>query len=165
MSQPYRNTRQTVGQRGFTLVEVGLSLGIFSMMLLMFGAIFPLALRASQMSNDYMQAETLVQQKLDDARQAGYSNLNTTGLQGAQVIDNPQPSGYPSTSGTSTTYSFTSADNLANYFPAGVVGTLTVTPDANAPSGTAYDVSANIAWSGEGNLSRSFSATTKIINR
>lgn len=171
--------RRGRGASGFTIMEVGLALIVFAMMTLMFGAVFPMAIRGAQHGNNYSQAALLAQRKIDQLRSAGYNNLNATALQSASLhlIDSPQPSGYPINSGGATTYSFAAVDNLIGaggfYAPpnTGSVGTVTIgdyhddIADPNTslpPSGNAAQVTVTITWGGRD--PGAYSASALIIN-
>jgi len=157
-------------RRGFTMSEVILALIIFMGMMLMYGAVMPTALHSSQMANDYMQAHLVAQQKIEQIRGAGYSNLSLSSMQGLNIVDATQPTGYPisNPSGFATgaaSYSFTTADSLSSYFPSGATGILTIAPDLNAPTGTCDDIYVTISWRVGGRASSYFTANTKVINR
>lgn len=168
------------GNRGFTLVEVALSLVVLLMIVLVFAATFPLALRAASMGNNYNQAAFLAQHKIDQLRALGWGTIiNSSLLSGAssttdianganldgtdpQIIDNNQ---------TTAPWSFTTTDNLTSFFPTGSTGTLTITPDTNSPncsptvtsSCDVANVTVTITWSGGGLASGSYKTTAKII--
>jgi len=142
-------------QRGFTLLEVTLSLIIFTMMTLMFGAVLPIAVRGANHGNNYSQAAALAQRKIDQLRAAGYSRLFDDGgrngnsaftkLFAQKVVDGQN--GASGAGGGS--YDFTTQDNLTGaggFFPAGSTGTITVVPDAQA-AGVAQ-VTVTITWTG-----------------
>lgn len=129
-------TRQT----GFTLVELAISLFVFGMMLLLFGAIFPVVSKSGQAGSNYGQAALLGQHKIDQIREGGYNNLTAALLVSEKIIDSnadgtPKtaavPAGLP---GGTSAYSFTTVDNLVNngankgYFPAGSTGVLSFGP-------------------------------------
>ncbi len=77
---PTRRFRQ---RHGFTIAEVMLSLTVFTMMTLMFAAVFPMAVRGSMYSSNYAQATMLAQHKMDQLRSAGYDKLNFNPASGA----------------------------------------------------------------------------------
>jgi len=135
------------GQRGFTLVEVMFGMMVFIMMVLIFSAVFPFALRTAEFSNNYSQAALLAQHKIDELQTAGYSRLDYTDLSSLGIID-ASPNASP--------YSFTTVDNLdgggANhgYFPVGSTGTITIvdyhTMNSSVPTGKMDYVTINITW-------------------
>jgi prepilin-type N-terminal cleavage/methylation domain-containing protein len=146
--KPYR--KRQVGarcQRGFTLVEVMFGMMIFTMMVLIFSAVFPFALRTAEFSNNYSQAALLAQHKIDELQTAGFSRLDYTDLNGLGIIDSS-----PNTS----PYSFTTVDNLDGggsnhgYFPAGSTGTITIvdyhTLNSGVPAGKMDYATINIRW-------------------
>lgn len=151
---------------------------VFTMMTLMFAAVFPMAVRGAQYSSNYTQGTMLAQHKMDQLRTTGYLRLvDPAKLAPTGIIDIPQPSGYPIVSNGATTYSFTSIDGLVNdgttkgYFAPGSRGTVTVSDYAtgSAPSGTngvpaatlAY-VTVTISWVGGGISSGSTSVSAII---
>jgi type II secretory pathway pseudopilin PulG len=133
--------RRSRGLRGFTLIELAMSLFVFTMIVMLFGATFPMATRASHMSNDYAQASLLAQHKIDQIREFGIKNLNPVGsnawpqaLVQAGVFDsNPVQDAQGG-----WTFSFTTVDNLVDnvksgvtytgLYPAGSIGTVTIDP-------------------------------------
>ena len=55
-------------RRGFTMAEVMMALAVFTMMTLMFAAVFPMAVRGAQYSSNYAQGSMLAQHKMDQIR-------------------------------------------------------------------------------------------------
>ena len=165
-------------RRGFTIAEVTLALIVFAMMTVLFAAVFPMAVRGAHYSSNYAQAAMLAQHKLDQLRSAGYKRLSVpTGdnsLASLNVIDSPQPAGYPIVNGGVSTYSITSADGMLQsgaargYFPDGSIGTVTIqdyatfNPSAGVPAGTLAYVTVSIAWSGAGIAASSYKVSTII---
>ncbi len=152
--QPSLNRRR---QRGFTLLEVTLSLIIFTMMTLMFGAVLPIAVRGANHGNNYSQAAALAQRKVDQLRVAGYIRLfDDSGYNGnsaltklfAQKIVDGQ-NGASGAGGGS--YDFTTQDNLTGaggFFPLGSTGTITVAPYTAQTAGSVAQVTVTITWTG-----------------
>ncbi len=95
-------------QRGFTLVEVLLSLGVFVVLTIIFAASVPLAHRTAKINGQYSQAISLCQHKIDQLRAVGYGRINYTELSDAGVIDD---------SPTSSPFSFTNVDSVEEYLP------------------------------------------------
>jgi prepilin-type N-terminal cleavage/methylation domain-containing protein len=121
-------------KRGFSLVEVVVAVFLLAMAVLMFGAFYPTAARASRMSGNHSQAISEVQHKVDQLRAVGYGRLTYSELKAAGIID-ASPSSLP--------YRFSGVDGLANLLP-GAVGTIDVTP-----AGTdLMQVKIKITWSG-----------------
>lgn len=175
MSIRRRHAQRRKSQSGFTLMEVVLAMVIFLMMSVMFAAVFPIAVRAGKLSNNYAQAAQLAQHKIDQVRAAGINKLGYSDLNAAQIIDPmaTPPSGLPAT------YTFTAVDGLApsggngGYFPPGSTGTLTIS-DYNAyltsqgkvspvPTGVMDYITINIQWSGGGVSSGSYTTSALII--
>lgn len=173
---PRRRRRRS----GFTLVEVALAMVVFTMMTLMFAAVFPMAVRGAQFSGNHTQGTMLTQHKMDQLRTAGYNRLvDSAKLADMGIIDNPQPAGYPIVGSGATTYSFTNVDALINdgthrgYYPPGSMGTVTISDYATsaAPSGTsgipaktlAY-VTVAISWTG-GGMTNGSTSISAIISK
>ena len=172
-------SRRTAGSNnrhsGFTLIEVVFALAIFLAMVIVFAAVFPIAVTASRFSNNYSQAAELAQHKIDELRGlpwSGFSSANfisngESNLLSNNVID----AGTCTTIGSGFTCNFTNIDNIANngsnigYFPAGSVATVSVTPDTNdgAFSYVVYTATVTISWSGGGVSSGSYSTAAKLV--
>lgn len=153
-------------RQGFTLIELTIGFLVFWMIILLFGAIFPVAMRGSNAGSSYAQAAQIAQHKIDQCRQQGYTNIYDISGGGAVITHLSQigivdatpaavqnPSGFPA---DSVSYSFTNVDNLGNGAPLpGSTGTLTIGPPAGPLAGTAQVVmvTVTIAWpkaSGQG---------------
>lgn len=148
---------------GFTLIEVTIAMMIFLMMVLMFAAVFPLAVRGSLFSNNYAQAVSLCQHKMDQLRQEGFNNLSNPSsvLVHDSVIDTPgtQPS-------TGYSYSFTSCDNLTSFYPSGATGTIQIAPAPITGGGTlstVYAVTVTITWNTGTGSGSSYSLNAMIV--
>jgi prepilin-type N-terminal cleavage/methylation domain-containing protein len=150
-------------RRGFTLIEVTLAMMIFLAMVLMFAAVFPLAVRGSIFSNQYAQAVALCQHKMDQLRQEGFTNLGNSGsiLYNDGVIDqSAAPTAFP------YQYTFTNCDNLASFFPSGgtpPVGSVYIQQDSHVASGYVYDVTVTITWFTPKNGVSSYSLNAMIV--
>jgi prepilin-type N-terminal cleavage/methylation domain-containing protein len=159
-------TRRGRARRGFTIMEVMFAVAIFTLMGIMFGAVFPMTIRAGQHANNYAQAALLAQRKIDQLRWANYGRI-TDDAQGTalnkltalDIVDGQNADG---------SYDFTSVDKLTGaggFFTApaaGQAGTITVGdysadttgPDAgnagNLPgAGNAALVTVTLAWGGK----------------
>ena len=140
----------------FTLVELMLALFVFGMILVLFGAIFPVATRAGHVGAHYSEATFLAQHKIDQFRNIGSTKIDGASLAGQSLIDTnsdgtprtvPNPAGLPD---GMVSYSFTLIDNLVDnakggvsypgFFPAGSMGIVSVGDyhalTAAAPVGT-----------------------------
>lgn len=94
--------------RGFTLVEVMISLITFAVLTLIFAATVPLAKKTAHMNGQYAQAISLCQHKIDQLRAVGYGRINYTELSDAGIIDdNP----------TTPPFSFNEVDQVEEYLP------------------------------------------------
>ncbi len=158
--------RHKKAQRGFTIAEIALSLIVFAMMAMMFGAVFPMAVRGAQYGSNYAQATLVAQHKMDQLRSAGYNKVvlpNT--LVSLNIIDSTIANGDGS-------FNFAAADNLTStgavqgYFPVGSTGTVAITDyhatDANVPAGKIALIKVKVAWSGGGVSTGSYSLSTMI---
>ncbi|MGB9620187.1 MAG: type IV pilus modification PilV family protein [Armatimonadota bacterium] len=94
--------------RGFTLVEVVLSLIVFVVLTLIFAASVPIAHRTAKMNGQYSQALSLCQHKIDQLRAVGYGRINYDELSDAGIIDD---------SPTTPPFSFVGVDQVATYLP------------------------------------------------
>jgi len=164
-SCPARKRRKS-RRGGFTIAEIALALIVFTMMTLMFAAVFPMAVRGAQYSSNYAQATLVAQHKMDQIRSMGYKKTTMpSDLVGLNIIDSATPNANGS-------YNFTNADNLVSsggvqgYFPAGSQGTVTISDynatNSSVPSGTIVLVKVNITWVGGGVSTGSYSLTTMI---
>ena len=162
----YRLLKRRKAQRGFTIAEIALSLIVFAMMAMMFGAVFPMAVRGAQYGSNYAQATLVAQHKMDQLRSAGYNKLVLPDtLKNLNIIDS-------TTANIGGSYNFTAADNLTStgtvqgYFPAGSTGKILITDyhatDNNVPAGTIALVKVSVAWAGGGVSSGSYTLTTMI---
>lgn len=129
-------------QKGFTLIEVVIAMIIFLMMVLMFAAVFPLAVRGAIFSNNYAQAVALCQHKMDQLRGETWNKMDYTDLNNDGVVDAAAAGNQNIANGLY----FTTTDNLAGFYPTGCSGKLTVTTDNNVASGTVEDVVIQINW-------------------
>lgn len=160
VSAPPRPARRTA----FTLVEIAIALFVFGMMVVLFGAIFPISTRAGHTGGNYAEASFLAQHKIDQIRNLGFAKLDGLHLAGQGVVDTnsdgtpvtvPNPAGLPA---NTVSYSFTLADNLVNntksgifypgFFPAGGTGIVSIGDyhdlAAAAPHGTNITVPATV---------------------
>ncbi len=172
MRRPFR--RSSPRRAGFTLVELAIAMFVFGMILVLLGAVFPVANRASHVGGSYAEASFLAQHKIDQLRNLGAAKLDAATLAGQGVIDTnngtaivvPNPAGLPA--GT-VSYPFTLTDNLVDntkggiaypgFFPAGSTGVLSVgdyhdltTPNngtnVSVPATLLKSVTVTITWAG-----------------
>ena len=131
------NGRRVRARRGgFTLAEVMLSLVILAMMTLMFGAVFPITMRAATQGNSYSQAALLAQRKVDQLRQAQYGSLfdstNGTALTKMARLGIVDPA-----RNADGSYSFTAVDHLTGtggFYSSDSVGKITISDYSADPS-------------------------------
>lgn len=129
----FRSSRRP-RRRGFSLAEVVVSVFLMALAVLLFGALYPTASRASRMSGNYSQAFSEVQHKVDQLRALGYGRLTYSELLAAGVID-ASPDSLP--------YRFTTVDNLGELLPR-PVGSIDI---AGAGTDLAR-VTVRLTWSG-----------------
>ena len=168
--------RRRVSKAGFTITEVALALVIFTLMVVLFAAVFPMTVRGAQYGNNYTQAAMLAQHKMDELRSAGFARLDLNDLTNLAVIDAAQPSGYPAAVNGGAVYSFTTADSLVSngatqgYFPPGSQGTVTVCdyaalhPSSGIAASTMDYVTVTLTWNGGGVSNGSYSTSAIIAN-
>jgi prepilin-type N-terminal cleavage/methylation domain-containing protein len=155
-------------RRGFTLMEVMITLFLLVGMGLMFGAVIPLQARSAHISNTYNQASLLCQHKIDQLRGAGFGSLNFAGLLNRGIIDDTSAAGL-----ISSPYRFTVTDQLAadagaatGFFPAGSTGTIDVRDysaiNASTPAGQLAYVTVTVRWTTTTGTTRSCTAATLI---
>jgi hypothetical protein len=154
---------------GFTIAEVAIGLTVLFCMIVIFGATVPVALDTSRATSDYSMISGIAHHKIEQIRACGFANINQAQLTGFNIIDITQPSGYPNSSPNgfpsgSTSYSFTSCDNVTSFLPSNAIGVLTVSPDPNAPTGEADDINVTISWTTANGINRSYSDNAIIAN-
>ena len=114
---------------------------VFGMILVLMGAVFPVATRAGHVGGNYSEASFLAQHKIDQLRNLGAAKLDGATLAAQGVIDTnngapivvQNPVGIPA---GMVSYSFTLTDNLVDntkngvsfpgFFPAGSTGTVSI---------------------------------------
>ena len=163
-----RRRRRGSTQQGFTLMEVTLSLIIFTLMTLLFGAVLPIAVRGAKHGTDYSQAAALAQRKIDQLRVAGYSRLfdgssgtALSNLSAENVVD--AQNGSSGASGGA--YDFTTVDHLTGaggFFPPGSTGTITVAPYTAQTAGSVAQVTVTVTWTG--NVPGSYTVSALIVS-
>ncbi len=170
----FRQVGKTIKQRGFTLMEVAFGMVVALMMITVFAAVFPLAVSSSKFTNNYAQASTLVQHKIDQLHQASWAGItdDSTGAAKIQTNLNGMVDSGSCSSSFPVTCTFTDIDNLVNnngntgYFPAGSTGTIQISPDtssASIPSMSVFDVVVTVSWTSAGVSSGSFRSAAKMI--
>jgi prepilin-type N-terminal cleavage/methylation domain-containing protein len=92
---------------GFTLIEVVISLAVFTMVILVFAVSMPMAEKSADMNGQYAQAISLCQHKIDQLRSVGYGRITYDELSDAGIIDTSPSSGLY--------FSFTGVDNISTY--------------------------------------------------
>lgn len=141
-------TRKRPRRAGFTLAEVMLAMVILTMMTLMFGAVFPMTIRAAQHANNYSQAALLAQRKIDQMRALGYNGLFDDPSQTALTKMARQK--VATARNSDGTYDFTAVDSLqggGGFFPGDTGGTITIT-DYSADA-TAQDPNTGLPGAGQ----------------
>ena len=153
-------------RKGFTILEAIATLMLVGMLIVLFGAAFPMALSAGGSGAAYNQAALIAQHKIDQLRQAGFSQLNQPTLYTMGIVDST-----PSVNGTMT---FTNTDTLVDngtakgFFGPGSTGTITIGQALagqgnNAPPTLrALQVTVTVSWLGAGLHPGTFSTHTII---
>ncbi|MEN6372340.1 MAG: type II secretion system protein [Armatimonadota bacterium] len=135
--------------RGFTLIEVMISLGIFSLLIIIFATSVPLARKSSQVNGQYAQAISLCQHKIDQMRAVGYGRINYTELSDAEIIDE-SPSASP--------FSFAGVDNVDQYLPQP-----TATVNVHSMSTDKIIVTVTVTWKNATHESKTSTASLSAI--
>lgn len=94
----------TSKNKGFTLIEVMISLMVLVVLTLIFAACVPVAKKAGKMNGQYSQALSLCQHKIDQMRAFGYGKINFEEL-APIIIDEDHPA---------QPWSFTDVDGVAD---------------------------------------------------
>ena len=141
---------------------------VFFMILVLFGATFPVATRAGHVGSNYSQATFIAQHKIDQLRDIGFAKTDGNSLAGQGLIDISSggvpivvanPTGQPS---TAVTYNFTLTDNLVantkgsvlypGFYPVGSTGTISIVDyhavNTAVVAATATMITVTISWSG-----------------
>lgn len=121
-------------QRGFSWIEVLVSVFIIGTAAVVVGEVFPMATKSQTMVNNEQQAGILIQHKIDQMRAIGYGRLTLTEMNDAGIVDS-------SMSGSN--FTFTTTDSLSTVFPSGA-GTITVSDF----SSVIKQVTVSITWGG-----------------
>ena len=140
-TQFYRKHDATPRKRAFSIIEVVLSLIVLMFMVILVAAVIPTSLRNTRYSADFSQAASLVQHKINQFQDAGYSNMSapSLGQSGLKLVD-----GTPSTPATnargaaSGTFEFTDTDKLWQYFNGGMDSSGNQLTGATTPQGYIY---------------------------
>lgn len=96
------------GESGFSLLEVVISLCVFTFIMLIFSSSMQVSLRSGHLNSQHAQAVSLCQHKIDQMRAVGYGRVNYTELSDAGIIDDA-PASPP--------YSFAGVDSVGAYLP------------------------------------------------
>lgn len=98
---------------GLTLMEVMISLFVFSLLIVIFSSSLIVGKSAAKINGEYAQAISLAQHKIDQLRAIEWGRLTYSELQEGGFIDSLP---------TSSPYSFLNVDGVANYLPGASVG-------------------------------------------
>jgi Tfp pilus assembly protein PilV len=118
----------------YSFIEVVVSLFLVSMGAMMFGALVPMAARASRMVGNYQQASSLVQHKIDELRAVGWGRLDYTNLQTSGIID---------ASPTTAPFAFTTTDSLNTIYTS-ATGTIAIADFST----TIKQITVTLTWTG-----------------
>ncbi|WP_309721785.1 hypothetical protein [Armatimonas sp.] len=128
-------------KNAFTILEVVLALVVLMFMAIMVTAVVPISLRTVRTSSDFTQATSLVQHKVNQLQDAGYTNLTGPGLgqNGLEIVDGTPGTPATNTLGNATaTFEFTDTDKLWQYFAGGMDDTGARVTNATSPRGYLY---------------------------
>jgi len=139
-------------RRGVTLIEIMVAVFVLSMTIVTTTAMFSSSALLRTRSGGYSRAATLVNRKLEQIRKLDVTQLTSSGLIAAGVID--------PNSGTGPNYTFTTVDQLTNDLTLGT-GTLSVT---NAGTDLAR-VDVTISWKSYRGKVESVSAATFLADK
>lgn len=133
--------RKPAGKSAFTILEVVLSLVILLFMGVMVTAVLPISLGMTRASADYTHAASLVQHKINQLQDAGYTKLTgpSLGQSGLKLVDGTP--GAPATNATGSataTFEFTDCDRLWQYFSGGMDESGNQVISATSPRGYLY---------------------------
>lgn len=112
-------------KNGFTLIEVAISLLVFSIVVIIFASSVVMAKKAAHMNAQYAQALSICQHKIDQLRAVGFGRLNYQELNDAEIVDD-SPSDLSG-------LSFTGQDRVADYLPQPTSSLAIDTPDSSDP--------------------------------
>lgn len=122
-----------VRSRGFTWIEILISVFVIGLTTTMFAALFPMAAKTQTMAANHQQALGIAQHKIDQLRAVGYGRLTYTELKNAGIIDSTT---------TTSPFRYTVVDDLASLYPT-AIGTITVTDFST----TIRQVTVTLTWS------------------
>jgi len=124
---------------------------LFSLATLVFAALYPAAAKTSRMNNQYAQAVSLAQHKVDQMRAIGYGRLNYTDLLAASIID-ASPATSPFRFDQQSVAD--AADDLSNFFPSDT-SSITITDEAT----DLKRATVTLNWTGDGSKQTAGSVT------
>jgi Tfp pilus assembly protein PilV len=139
-------------RRGVTLMEILVAVFVLSMTIVTTTAMFSSSALLRTRSGGYSRAATLVNRKLEQVRKLDATQLTSSGLIAAGVVD--------TNAGTGPNYTFTTVDQLTNELSLGT-GTLSLT---NAGTDLAR-VDVTISWKSYRGKVESVSAATYVADK
>ncbi|MGV3618233.1 MAG: type IV pilus modification PilV family protein [Fimbriimonas sp.] len=125
-----------VRSRGFTWIEVLLSIFVVGITAAIYGSLIPMSAKTQTMAANHQQALGIIQHKIDQLRAVGYGRLTFTELKDAGIIDS---------SPTSSPFRFDTVDNLDSLYISSV-GTIAVSDFST----TVRQVTVTLTWTGSG---------------
>ncbi len=158
---------------GATLIEVMITIVIFTLFIGMYSATFPPVIRSTGHAANHLKASELARHKLEQARRAGYTKLNKDAMfDELKMIDSK-------TANADNSFSFTNTDGLVNtgtgstakvgYFGASTnaTGTIAIGPPSlgasSPPETSARQVTVTITWKGGGTPPGRYVTQTVIV--
>jgi type II secretory pathway pseudopilin PulG len=135
------NKRKHSGKSAFTILEVVLSLVILLFMGIMVTAVLPITLGMTRTTSDFNHAASLVQHKINQLQDAGYTSLTgpSLGQSGLRIVDGTPATPATNATGSATaTFEFTDCDRIWQYFSGGMDETGNQVVNATSPRGYLY---------------------------
>ncbi|MDH7602158.1 MAG: hypothetical protein QHI38_08420 [Armatimonadota bacterium] len=138
-------------QRGFGLVDAMAGIMLLAIVGAVFAALFPTSFTSLAQAREYRAGALLAQRKMEQLRAIGYESLTQPLLRAGGIID---------ASPTSSPYSFTETDNVAEQLPRGT-GTLSITDITD----DRRLVTVTVSWTGHNGVKREVRLTSLFADR
>jgi type II secretory pathway pseudopilin PulG len=113
------------GNKAFTMIEVMFMLIMFTMLIMVFGAILPMMAKTSTQSNIYTVVASVAQSKVTQLQEAGYAGMNgpDLGEAGRKIVDVSGGSLLTTNADGKgvVQFTFTERDKIWKYLPGGIL--------------------------------------------
>jgi prepilin-type N-terminal cleavage/methylation domain-containing protein len=130
--------KSRTNNRGFTLIEVMISMMVLVVLAMIYTACMPAAKKAGQVNGQYSQAISLCQHKIDQLRAAGFGKINYTELSDGGIIDDAP---------TVSPFHFDEVDEVSTYLPPPITqARAIVTVTDSDPSDEQLQVTVTVTW-------------------